>query len=98
MKRDGVLRFPAERTSRAARNGATALDTIKSRLRETIGKIANRLGLPGAVQPVEIHDPATGQRITIAVGAVMVRVTVNGRDLYFDRLTGRFDGTGSTLV
>ena len=93
-----LLRFPTERTSHPARSGATALDTIKSRLRETIGSLANRLGLPGAVQPVEIHDQATGQRISIAVGAVMVRMTVNGRDFYFDRLTGRLDGAGSTLV
>jgi hypothetical protein len=59
--------------------------------------MATRLGLPGAIRPVEIHDSATGQRISIAVGTVMVRMTVNGRDFYFDRLTGRLDGSGSAL-
>jgi hypothetical protein len=71
---------------------------MRSRAREIFGRIANRLGMPGAVQPVEIEDPATGQHITLAVGTVMVRLTVNGRDFYFDRLTGRYDGAGSSLT
>lgn len=90
-----ILRFPTDRTSHPAREGATALDVIKSRLRETIGRVANRLGLPGAIRPIEIHDATTGYQIRVSVGTSMVRLTVNGRDFYFDRLTGRLDGTGS---
>ena len=47
------------------------------------------------MQPVAINDPATGQQIAVTVGDLLVRLTVNGRDFYFDRLTGRFDGTGT---
>ena len=55
----------------------------------------NWMRLPAAMQPVAINDPATGQQIAVTVGDLLVRLTVNGRDFYFDRLTGRFDGTGT---
>lgn len=90
-----IVRFPTERTSHPARAGATALDIAKGRLREWIGAVANRVGVPGAIQPTEIKDQATGQHIAVTVSALFVRLRVNGRDFYFDRVTGRFDGTGS---
>jgi hypothetical protein len=90
-----VLRFPAERTGHPARGGATLIDVAKLKAREWLGRFAGRIGAPGAIKATEIHDPLTGQRITVTVGAFFVRLTVNGRDFYFDRLTGRFDGTGS---
>jgi hypothetical protein len=96
--RHEILQFPIERTSHLARGGSTTFESLKSRLREAVGRVANRLGLPGIVQPVEIYDQATGQRITIAVGSIMVRLTIDGRDFFFDRLTGRFDGAGSTVA
>jgi hypothetical protein len=90
-----VLRFPAERTGHPARYGTRVFDVAKDRLREWVGRLANLLRIPGAIQPTEIHDKATGQIIAVTVGALFVRLTVNGRDFYFDRVTGRFDGTGS---
>lgn len=96
--RRDVLRFPAERTSHPARAGATVLDVAKGRFREILGQIANRFGAPGAVRAVKIEDRASGQQITVEVGTVMVRWTVNGRDFYFDRLTGRYDGAGSSTT
>ena len=57
--------------------------------------VADRLRLPGAVRPCEIEDPVTGDRISISVGPRFTRLAVNGRDYYFERVTGTFDGTGS---
>ncbi|MGH6735018.1 MAG: hypothetical protein ACRECX_02910 [Methyloceanibacter sp.] len=48
--------------------------------------------------PTEIHDQTTGQHIAISVGTLSVCLTVNGRDFYFDRFTGRFTGTGSSVA
>jgi hypothetical protein len=93
-----VLRFPAERVSHPARNGATVADIAKGRFRRWVGHLLNRAGVPGALAPIEIHDHATGQHVAVAVGARIVRLTVNGRDFYFDRLTGRYDGTGSATI
>jgi hypothetical protein len=90
-----VLRFPTERTSHPARTGATVVDVATLRAREWLGRFANWIRIPGAIKPTEIHDPLTGQRIAVTVDAFFVRLTVNGRDFYFNRLTGRFDGTGS---
>jgi hypothetical protein len=93
-----IVRFPTERTGHPARSGATAIDITKGRLREWLGRLANRLGAPGAIQPTEIRDQVTGQQVTVAVGALSVRLTVDGRDYYFDRLSGRFNGTGSAVL
>ena len=89
-----ILRFPAERTGHPARVGATFFDVAKLRAREWLGMLANWARAPGAISPAEIHDPLTGQNITVTVGALLVRLTVNGRDFYFNRFTGHFDGTG----
>jgi hypothetical protein len=43
---------------------------------------------------MELDDRLAGQRISATVGELFVCVSVNGRDYYFDRITGRFDGTG----
>jgi hypothetical protein len=89
-----LIRFPIENISHPVREGATTLDVIKGRLREALGRLATRLGLPGAMQPIELLDEATGQHIGVTVGTLTVRLSVNGRDFYFDRLTGRYVGAG----
>jgi hypothetical protein len=91
-----VIRFPTERTAHPARGGVTVIDVLKLRARALLGRLANWIGTPGAIAPTEINDAMTGQQITVAVEALLVRLTVNGRDFYFNRMTGRFDGTGSS--
>lgn len=65
--------------------------------RRWIAVVLYRLGFPGLVWPTVVHDPTTGQTLALAVGPHYVRITVDGRDYYFDRLTGRYDGTGQPL-
>jgi hypothetical protein len=50
---------------------------------------------PGVVAPVEIHDELSGTDLAITVGPLLTKISVNGRDFYFDRFSGRYDGTGS---
>jgi len=90
-----VLQFPTERTSHPARRGATLGNVAALRAREWLGHVANWFGIPGAIKPTEIRDSLTGQKITVTVGTFFLRLTVNGRDFYFNRLTGHYDGTGS---
>jgi hypothetical protein len=90
-----VVRFPSERVSHAARDGATVIDIARSRVKVGLGRLLNKLGVPAAIQPMEITDEITKQHLAVAVDDLFVRVSVDGRDYYFDRLTGRFDGTGS---
>jgi hypothetical protein len=91
-----VLRFPTEHTAHPARGGAGGIgDSLRLRARQFLGRVANWLHLPAPIQSTEIYDRSTGQHIAVTVGDLLVRLTVDGRDFYFHRITGRFDGTGS---
>ena len=46
---------------------------------------------------MEVKDSLTGQEVAVSVEVLFVRLTVDGRDYYFDRLTGKYNGTGSAL-
>jgi len=91
-----VLRFPTERVARPARGGATWFDILAWRLRQTLGRVFNKVGAPGAIRKMKIDDKLAGQSIEVSVGELFVCLTVNDRDYYFDRLSGRFDGTGAS--
>jgi hypothetical protein len=91
-----VLRFPHRDFGRPASGGASVVQVLRGRARELLGRLLNRLGFPGAVRNVHIKDALTGQEIDVHVGALFTRITVNGRDYYFNRTTGKFDGTGTT--
>jgi hypothetical protein len=92
-----VVRFPLERIARAAVGNASKMQIWKGRMREWLGWMLNRANAPGAIRAASFKDSMTGQEVEISVGELFVRLTVNGRDYYFDRLTGKLDGTGSAL-
>lgn len=75
--------------------GATKWDVCRGRVREVIGRVLKWLGVPGVVQEVKFHDDLTRTEIQVKVGVLFTCISVNGRDYYFNRLSGRFDGTGS---
>jgi hypothetical protein len=87
-----VVSFPER--PKSATVGASQVRILLSRLRLRIGAALNRIGLPGAVQSVVIDDKLTGSLIEIKTGPLFTKMSVNGRDYYFDRLTGRYDGSG----
>ncbi len=64
-------------------------------IRELPGKILQWLRLPGVLQPMDFPDKFTGDRIVIKTNERFTVVSVNNRDYYFRRVSGRFDGTGS---
>ena len=90
-----VIHLPSPKIGRSATVGASWFAIRKSRIREWLGRRLNALGVPGAIQAFDIQDAVTGQQIAVQIGTLYVRLSVNGRDYYFNRLTGRFDGTGS---
>lgn len=71
---------------------------LRTRLEIWIHRQLNRLGVPGAIQPIDFTDALTGTRIQIQSGVLFFVININGRDFYFDRITGRFDGTGSMQI
>lgn len=88
------LRFPNQEL-RQASNGATRIQVLIGRARECLGVFLNYLGIPSPIKDVVITDKLTGQIIEVKCGFLYTKVSVNGRDYYFDRLTGKFGGTGS---
>ena len=86
----GVLQLPRPTVS-----GATRRQIWWGRFCALVGHVLNRISILGFVRPVEIHDSVTGQHIRISVGRYFTVISVDGRDYYFRRLTGRLDGTGS---
>lgn len=67
---------------------------FKDAFKVSLGATLNRFGLPGGVKDVEFEDQVTGQRVQIRVGALFTQISINGRDYYFRRISGKYDGTG----
>jgi len=71
------------------------MSRLKTRLKEWLCRLLNRANVPGAIQETTLDDPLTGQSLRVHVGVFFTRISVNGRDYYFHRLSGQFDGTGT---
>lgn len=78
--------------------GASRWQRLGGRVRLYAGAFLNHWGCPAHFQAVTIHDEVSGQTIAIETGRLFSKLTVNGRDFYFRRLTGRYDGSGSSLT
>lgn len=67
-------------------------------MRNALGAFINWLGWPGFVQEAEYH--AKGAEIVVRVkkSRRYTTISVNGVDVYFDRLTGCIDGTGVSVT
>ncbi|SRR6266568_1855813 len=86
-----AIELPVKRPAAA---GATWWQITRGRLRERVGALLSWVRIPGAISQATIDDPVTHQHIEVHVTALYTRLTVDGRDYYFDRLTGRYDGAG----
>src|SRR5262245_43207726 len=58
-----------------------------------LGSIANLAGIPGLVRDGIYDSPATDTHVTVRRSAYFTVVTVNGVQVYFNRLSGCLDGT-----
>lgn len=89
-----LLTFPGNQTIQQSSEGARWWQVIGTRLREKLGAALNRRRVPGAIRPMTFSDPVTGDEVRVSVTALFTRLSINGRDYYFNRLSGDFDGTG----
>ena len=61
-----------------------------------LGRLVQWLRLPGLVRPVDYKDPVTGQRIKVRTSPRYTIISVDDSlELYFNRESGRFDGSGA---
>lgn len=63
-------------------------------LKGWLGTILKKLQICGFIQEVSFFDEVTRQQISVKINRRFTVVSVGGRDYYFKRLTGKFDGTG----
>jgi hypothetical protein len=93
-----IRNIPTTRTQRInghpSKAGASYIDILQGRFRRLFGQLLNSLRIPGTIRAFHFNDPVSHQTIDIRVGDLFTKITVDGRDYYFHRLTGKFDGTG----
>lgn len=89
-----VLKLPRRFLGHAPEGGATLFQFYVERARQLAGRLLNRIGIPGAIRNTRFKDAITGDEIDIQVGEFFTRLSVNGRDYYFRRISGKFDGSG----
>jgi len=72
--------------------------TLRRKIRNVVTdlpwRIFQRLGIPGVVQDLDFPDPLTGDRLRVRTLGRYTVISVSGRDYWFSRVSGRFDGTG----
>lgn len=63
-------------------------------MRAILGSFINWLGWPGFVQETEYRAKIADIYVCVRKSPLFTTVTVNGVDVYFERVTGRIDGVG----
>jgi len=87
--------LPQERAGRAVVSGKRSpWLRFKDAFKAWLGTTLNHFGVPGGVRDVQFEDQVTGQRVQIRVGVLFTRISIDGRDYYFRRVSGKYDGSG----
>jgi hypothetical protein len=64
------------------------------KLRFAVGRMLTRLGVPGFVRDCSVESWLNHDHIAIRVAGGCTVISVNGFDMFFDRVTGTLDGQG----
>jgi hypothetical protein len=72
------------------------LRLIVTTLKMYVGRFLNLLGVPAVVRECEYSAQELGTKIRVKKTDFFTLITVNGVDVYFDRITGVIDGVGFT--
>lgn len=89
-----IITFPNTETPKPSLSGASRKEIFVGRIRELAGEFLLKRKIPSFIDDCSIEDRLTGQRIEICNGVLSTKITINGRDYYFDRFTGKLTGTG----
>lgn|ERR1700690_570700 len=82
-----------ETTTTAARRRVR--DRVQDWCRQNIGRVLETLHAPAKIREFENVDPITNEIVYLSTGARYSVLHVGSKRFFFDRLTGRFDGTGT---
>jgi hypothetical protein len=62
-----------------------------------LGRFFERFNVPSIIKEFEYVDPVTNRTVYLSTGQRYSVLHVEGKQFYFDRATGRLDGTGQLL-
>ena len=71
---------------------------FRSWARHVLGAIMERFHASAKIKEFEYVDQMTGDTVYLSTGARYSVLHVGDRQFYFERTTGRFDGTCTSLV
>lgn len=99
MENNGILSFELIKLEdKPAKSGfASWVGKLTWKIRVCFYSFLDFIHFPGIIKCFEHKDLVTGQQLKIHVGFFFVKITIDGRDYYFRRLSGKFDGTGSSI-
>jgi hypothetical protein len=66
-------------------------------IRGMIGRTLEAIGFPARIREFEYVDPMTNQTIYLSTGARYSVLHVGDKQFFFERVSGRFDGTCTSL-
>jgi hypothetical protein len=76
-------------------------DSLKLRivgvLRVWLGRALEALGAPARIKEFEYVDQGTNQTVYLSTGTRYSVLHVGDKQFFFERASGRFDGTGASL-
>lgn len=71
--------------------------SIKGRVLGSVGWVLEQFRSPAKLKEFEYVDPISDQTIYLSTGARYSVLHVGMQQLFFDRVTGKFDGTCTSL-
>jgi hypothetical protein len=71
--------------------------SVRNATRNALGWAMNKLHSPAAIREFEYVDPISDRTVYLATGARYSVLHIGSLKLFFDRATGRFDGTCRSL-
>jgi hypothetical protein len=73
----------------------SVFNKLRRSVRNAIGWTLQKLRFPAVIREFEYVDPVTDQTTYLTTTKNYSILTAGDRQFYFDRVTGKFDGTGS---
>jgi len=70
---------------------------VRSKVRQVRGFMLEVFHAPAKIREFEYIDPVTNETVYLSTGARYSVLHVGPKRLFFDRVTGQFDGTGELL-
>ena len=84
--------------SSPVRHGSESIwQAARRTLRHAIGFALELVQAPAKIREFEYIYPSTNETVYLSTGARYSVLHVGAKRLFFDRVTGRFDGTGELL-